>query len=361
MDYHLQDKETEVEGAKNRRNGHNNKKVKSRVGPINVSTPRDRHGTFEPGIVKKWERELSSGMDEVILSLYARGQSVRDVQNQLRELYGVEVSSGVISSVTDRIMPEITQWQQRALEPCYPVVFLDAIHYKVREEGKVQTKAIYTVYGVDVEGIRDVLGLYLMESEGARQWGLILEDLRRRGVEDIYIFCIDGLTGFKDTIETVFPQAQVQRCIIHMVRSSTRLVSHKDIKAVISSLRAIYSSSDIQQAKMALESFKARWDKKYPEISKKWEESWDELMSFMDFSSNIRRLIYTTNPVEALHRNMRKVTKTKGAWSNEKALLKQLYLALKVNKKSWNKKVFNWNVIQRELVMHYGERYEKYI
>lgn len=361
LDYHLQDKESEGEKPKNRRNGHNNKKVDSRVGPIDISTPRDRLGTYNPEMVKKWERELSSGMDEVILSLYARGQSISDVQNQLRELYGVEVSSGVISSVTDRIMPEITQWQQRPLDPCYPVIFLDAIHYKVREEGKVITKAIYTAYGVNVEGDRDVLGLYLMESEGARLWGLILEDLKNRGIEDVYIFCVDGLTGFKDTIETVFPQAQVQRCIVHMVRNSTRLVSHKDIKAVISSLRAIYSSSDIQQAELALESFKAKWDKKYPEISKKWEQSWNELMSFMDFGSNIRRLIYTTNPVEALHRQMRKVTKTKGAWSNEKALIKQLYLALKANKKSWNKKVFNWNSIQRELVMHYGERYEKYI
>lgn len=361
MDHHLGKEKDDENGSKNRRNGHNKKTVDSRVGPIEVGTPRDREGSYDPQMVKKWERELSSGMDEVILSLYARGQSVSDVQNQLRELYGVEVSSGVISSVTDRIMPEITQWQQRPLDPCYPVVFLDAIHYKVREEGKVITKAIYTVYGVTVEGNRDVLGLYLMESEGARQWSLILEDLQNRGVEDVFIFCVDGLTGFRDTIEAVFPQAQVQRCIVHMVRSSTRLVSHKDIKAVSSSLRAIYSASDIQQAEIALESFKAKWDKKYPEISKKWEQSWDELMGFMDFGSNLRRLIYTTNPVEALHRTMRKVTKTKGAWSNEKALIKQLYLSLRVNKKSWNKKVFNWNPIQRELVMHYGERYEKQI
>jgi transposase-like protein len=361
MDHHLDKEKDDENGSTNRRNGHNKKTVDSRVGPIDVSTPRDRDGSYDPQMVKKWERELSSGMDEVILSLYARGQSVNDVQNQLRELYGVEVSSGVISSVTERIMPEITQWQQRPLDPCYPVVFLDAIHYKVREEGKVTTKAIYTVYGVNVEGSRDVLGLYLLESEGARQWSLILEDLQNRGVEDVFIFCIDGLTGFRDTIEAVFPQAQVQRCIVHMVRTSTRLVSHKDIKAVSSSLRTIYSASDIQQAEMALESFKAKWDKKYPEISKKWEESWDELMGFMDFGSNVRRLIYTTNPVEALHRTMRKVTKTKGAWSNEKALIKQLYLSLKVNKKSWNKKVFNWNPIQRELVKHYGERYEKHI
>lgn len=361
MDHHLDKEKDDKNGSTNRRNGHNKKSVDSRVGPIDVSTPRDRDGSYDPQMVKKWERELSSGMDEVILSLYARGQSVNDVQNQLRELYGVEVSSGVISSVTERVMPEITQWQQRPLDPCYPVVFLDAIHYKVREEGKVTTKAIYTVYGVNVEGSRDVLGLYLLESEGARQWSLILEDLQNRGVEDVFIFCIDGLTGFRDTIEAVFPQAQVQRCIVHMVRTSTRLVSHKDIKAVSSSLRTIYSASDIQQAEMALESFKAKWDKKYPEISKKWEESWDELMGFMDFSGNVRRLIYTTNPVEALHRTMRKVTKTKGAWSNEKALIKQLYLSLKVNKKSWNKKVFNWNPIQRELVKHYGERYEKHI
>lgn len=360
MDAHLKEG-LDTRPSANRRNGYNRKKVKSRVGSLDISTPRDRKGTYEPQIVKKWDRELSTGVDDVILSLYAQGQSVRDVQSQLIDLYGVEVSTGVISAVTDRIMPKVTEWQQRALSPCYPIVFLDAIHYKVREEGRVISKAIYTVYGVNVDGERDVLGLYLKESEGARQWGLILEDLKNRGVEDIFIICVDGLTGFKEVIEETFPKAQIQRCIVHMVRSSTKLVSYKYLKAVCRDLRRIYTASDIKQAEMALESFKSKWDQKFPEISKKWEANWDELMGFMNFNTNIRRIIYTTNPVESLHRIMRKITKTKGAWVNEKGLLKQLYLALQKKRKSWNKKAFNWTAIQRELVIHYGERYQQYI
>lgn len=360
MDAHLQ----ENQGAgilDNRRNGHNKKKVKSRIGSLDVSTPRDRSGTYEPKMVQKWDRELSSGVDNIILSLYAQGQSVRDVQSQLRDLYGVDVSTGVISAVTDRIMPEVTDWQQRPLSPCYPIVFLDAIHYKVREEQQVLTKAVYTVYGVNVDGKRDVLGLYLKESEGARQWGFILEDLKHRGVEDIFIISIDGLTGFKEVIEDIFPKAQVQRCIVHMVRNSTRFVSYKYIKNVCRDLRKIYTASDRIQAELALDSFKVKWDKRFPEISKKWESNWDDLMGFMDFEPNLRRLIYTTNPVESIHRIMRKITKTKGAWSNEKGLLKQLYMALNRKKKSWNKTAYNWTTIQRELMIHYGDRYQQYI
>jgi putative transposase len=296
-----------------------------------------------------------------ILGLYARGHSVEDVRSQLMELYGVEVSAGTISRVTDRIFEEITAWQQRPLDPCYSIIYLDAIHYKIRQEGKVSTKAVYTVYGVSANGERDLLGMYLSESEGARFWGMVLEDIKRRGVEEVLFFCVDGLNGFKEVIADVFPKSTVQRCIVHMVRSSTKYVSYKDIKAVCSDLRTIYTSANREQAAISLESFGQKWDSKYKEIRQKWEQNWEELIAFMDFNTHIRRMIYTTNPVESLHRTMRKVTKTKGAWVSENALIKQLYLHIKINEKSWKRKAFHWAQIQRELIDHFGDRYEKYI
>ncbi len=348
-------------GDANRRNGHTNKVVRSPAGPLSIQTPRDRNGTHDPILIKKWERELGTGVDEIILSLYARGHSVEDVRHQLQHLYGLEVSAGVISAVTERVWTEIIEWQQRPLYSCYPIVYLDAIHYKIREAGHVISKAIYTCYGVNAHGQRDILGLYLNETEGARQWGLILEDLKKRGAEDIFFFCVDGLTGFLDVIEHVYPKAIVQRCVVHMIRSSTRFVSDKDIKKLCADLRKIYTAANRQQAEVALEAFGQIWDKKYKEVRPKWEKDWNELMSFMDYGENIRRMIYTTNPVESLHRIMRKITKSKGAWSNDKGLIKQLYLALKYNEKSWNRTAFHWAAIQRELLEKFGDRYEKHL
>jgi putative transposase len=359
MDNFLQ--ESKSDSSDNRRNGHTSKALRSTAGPLSIQTPRDRSGDHEPVIVKKRERELSTGLDEIILSLYARGQSVEDVRFQLHQIYGLEVSAGAISAVTDRVWSEIIEWQQRPLATCYTIIYLDAIHYKVREDGKVISKAIYTVYSVTIDGQRDILGLYLSQTEGARQWGLILEDIKRRGVEDVLFFSVDGLTGFKDVIEQSFPFSALQRCIIHKIRNSTRYVSDKDIKAVCRDLRKIYSASDRDQALIALEAFGEQWNAKYKEIKPSWEADWDDLMVFMDYSENIRRMIYTTNPVEAVHRVMRKVTKTKGAWSNDKGLLKQLYLTLKYNEKSWKRTAFNWRAIQRELMEHFGERYTRYL
>lgn len=354
-------KESHAKGSLNRRNGNTKKTVRSGVGPLAISTPRDRTGEHEPVLVKKWERELATGVDDIILSLYARGQSVEDVRQQLRQLYGIEVSAGVISAVTDRILPEILEWQQRPLASCYPIIYLDAIHYKVREQGHFINKAIYSCYGVDVFGNRDILGLYLNESEGSRQWGLILEDLQRRGVQDVLFFCVDGLTGFKEVIEQVFPLATVQRCVVHLIRSSTRFVSYKDIRAVCADLKKIYTASDIQQAELALEVFGHRWDKKYKEVRLNWEKNWLDVMAFMDYGRHIRKMIYTTNPVEALHRVMRKVTKSKAAWCNDKALIKQLYLVIKYNEKSWNKRAYNWGHIQRELIEQFQDRYAQHL
>lgn len=347
--------------AGNRRNGHTHKEVRSKGGLLQIKTPRDRLGEHEPKLVKKWERELGSGLDEIILSLYARGQSVEDVRYQIKQLYGVEISAGTISAVTEKVWGEVVEWQQRPLQGCYPVVYLDAVVYKVREDGRVSNKAIYSVYGVGPEGEREILGLYLHETEGSRHWGLVLEDLKRRGVEEFFFFCVDGLKGFKEVIQTVYPHSIVQRCVVHMVRSSTRFVSDKDLKALCSDLRKIYTSANREQARAALDCFGEKWDGKYKEVRQKWEECWEELMAFMDYRQEVRRMIYTTNPVEALHRVMRKVTKTKGSWNSDKALLKQLYLTLKYTEKSWKKTAFNWKVIQRELIDQFGERYTRWL
>jgi putative transposase len=323
MDNFMQ--ESKLEDSENRRNGYIPKSLRSTAGPLSIQTPRDRFGDHEPVIVKKRERELTTGLDEIILSL------------------------------------EIIEWQQRPLASCYTIIYLDAIHYKVREEGKVISKAIYTVYAVTVDGGRDILGLYLSEAEGARHWGLILEDLKRRGVEDVLIFSVDGLSGFKEVIEGVFSESALQRCIVHKIRNSIRYVRGRDRRDVCADLRKIYTSSDRIQALVALEAFGEKWGKKYKEIKPSWEADWDELMVFMDYSENIRRMIYTTNPVEAIHRVMRKVTKTKGAWSNDRGLLKQLYLTLKYNQKSWKANASRWIPIQRDLMDYFGQRYIRHL
>ncbi len=348
------------EGYKNRRNGHTHKTVKSDVGPLSISTPRDRSGSYEPQLIGKWQRDLGTGVADQILRLYARGLSNRDIKSELYDLYGLEYGTGSISGVIDRISGEVVSWQNRPLLSFYTVIFLDAIYYKVRVNGKVVKQAVYTVYGIDHEGNRDVLSLSIHPTEGAMQWGRILEDLANRGIEDVLFFCVDGLKGFSEAIEEVFPDAIVQQCIVHKIRSSTRFVSDKDIKAICRDLRTIYTAPGIEDAELALEAFEQKWDVKYPKISKAWREDWAELVSFLDFKQHIRRMIYTTNSVEALHRLMRKVTKSKGAWTNEQSLIKQLYLTLQHNTKSWNRKVFHWSAIQRDLDKHFGERFTQW-
>lgn len=357
LEVHL--KESPSKG--NRKNGKNQKKVRSQAGELSIDAPRDRRGEFKPKIVEKRQRELTSGIDNVILSFYAQGQSIEDIRRQLKMIYGLEISAGAISTITEKVWTDIENWQKRTLSRCYPIVYLDAVHYRVREDGRIVTKAIYTVYGINQNGERDILGLYINHSEGARQWGFILEDLERRGVEDVFIFCVDGLKGFKEVIQDVYPKASVQRCIVHMVRTSVRFVSYKDYKGVCKDLRTIYSSADENQARIALENFENKWNKKYPEIGKKWNENWEELMMFMTFKKHVRRMIYTTNPVEAVHRVMRKTTKAKGAWTSDNALIKQLYLTLMHNEKSWKRNAFNWTAVQRDLLEVYGDRYEQYL
>jgi len=361
MDEFMSEQKANPTKKKNRRNGHLSKTVRSSTGPLSISTPRDRNGDHEPILVGKRERELKTGMDEIILELYASGNSVSDIRRQILRIYGVELSQGLISSITDKVLDEVTRWQQRPLAPCYTIIYLDGVHYRTREDGMSSGRVIYSIYGVDVDGNRDILGLYVFNEEGARNWGLILEDLKKRGVEQVFFFCIDGLKGLKNVIHEVYPKAIVQRCIVHMIRRSTRFVSYNDRKKVCKDLREIYTAVNHQSAEQALIAFKNKWDKVYPEISKNWEEIWDDLVAFLEYGTHIRRMIYTTNPVEAVHRIMRKVTKTKGTWPNDRALLKQLYLTLRNNNQSWKRKAFNWSAIQRELLDKFGDEYSRYL
>lgn len=359
MDHHLSKEQSA--GLKNRRNGYGKKKVKTQVGELDLHPPRDRSGSFEPTIVEKRKKEIKGGLDEVIISLYAKGNSAQDIHRLLREIYGIEYSTSAISLITERILPKLNEWQQRPLKGCYSILYLDGMHFRVKEDGMFIDKCVYSLYAIDVDGERDVLGIYLSDAESASQWGIILEDLKRRGVQDILITCIDGLAGFKQAIEQVYPKAIVQRCIVHKIRNSIRFTSDKDKRPVCKGLKSIYTSATADQAKIALEAFKETWGKQGKRIAELWEKDWDELMAFMNFSQPIRRMIYTTNPVEALHRMIRKVTKSKGAWVNEKALIKQLYLTLMHSEESWKRKAFNHKSVQAELAEKFGERYTKWI
>lgn len=343
-------------GRPNKRNGYTDKTILSQAGPLDIRTPRDRDGSFEPELVAKRERQLSSGLDEQILALYAQGNSVEDVRRLLQQMFSVDISAGKISAITDRILPEIETWRSRRLQRFYPVVYLDAIHFKVRHEGVYATRAFYTVYAVDVQGRRDLLGMYLEQAEGASRWAMVLADLQSRGVEDILVVCTDNLRGFTQAITEAFPGAVVQKCIVHMLRHSLRFVDDRDRKAVVADLRKIYTAATREQARSNLDAFAVTWGQKYGLILREWTAQWDELLAFVDFPPAMRRMIYTTNPVEALHRIMRKLIKGKAAWVSEQALIKQLYLSLMQNRQSWQRKAYGWKAILRDLVERYGER-----
>lgn len=359
MDYHLSKERTH--GVKNRRNGQGKKKVKTEVGELELHPPRDRNGTFKPVIVEKRKKEIKGGLEEIIIALYAKGNSVEDIHRLLHEIYGIDYSTSAISLITERILPKLNEWQQRPINACYAILYLDGMHFRVKQDGVFVDKCVYSVYAIDVEGNRDVLGIYLAGSESASQWGLVLEDLQRRGLQDVLFICIDGLSGFKQSIEQVYPNAIIQRCVVHKIRNSIRFVPDKNRKAICRDLRKVYTSTSKEQARIALDAFRNTWDKQGERIAKLWEKDWDELMAFMDFSNAIRRMIYTTNPVEALHRIIRKVTKSKGAWISERALIKQLYLTLMSSTKSWQRKAFSHKSIQAELADKFGERFTKWL
>jgi transposase-like protein len=354
LEDHLE--EDKARGEVNKRNGKIDKQILTSHGPVKVSTPRDRQGSFEPQIVGKRQRQLHSGLDDQIIALYAQGNSIEDVKRLLLQIYGVEISAGKISQITDQVLPQIQAWRSRGLCSFYPVIYMDAIHFKVRQDGRYKSCAFYTVYSIDWEGNRDLLGLYTMPSEGASKWAIVLQDIKDRGVQDILVVCTDDLQGFSEAIESIYPAAIVQKCIVHQVRSSLKYVDEKDKKVVAKDLGAIYRSKTVAAAKDALEVFEKKWSSKYSYVVKQWRNKWGELMAFMDMPIQMRRMVYTTNPVEAVHRVMRKLVKSKAAWVSERALTKQLYLSLMQNQKSWKRRAYNWTSIQRELMALYPER-----
>lgn len=338
----------------NSRNGTTAKTVKGEFGEIVVETPRDRRGTFEPQILRKHQTRLE-GFDEKILSMYARGMTTRDIQGHLQEMYGVEVSAALISEVTDAVVEEVKAWQSRPLEPVYPILYLDALFVKMRHEGRVENRAVYVAIGVDLEGRKDVLGLWTNASEGAKFWLAVLTELRNRGVKDLFIVCVDGLKGFPQAIESVYPQAQVQSCIVHMVRASLNYVNWKERKRVAADLKPIYRAATAEQAEMALKEFAETWGAKYQAIVKLWRDNWSRVIPFFAFPAEVRKVIYTTNAVESLHMSLRKVIKNRSSFPNEEAALKLLYLALRNVSSKWEI-VQHWKSALNQFEVRWGDR-----
>ena len=357
LDQHLgYDKgETPPEEQCNRRNGRSSKRLRTDQGDIEVEVPRDRDGSFEPQLVKKHQRHFS-GFDDKILSMYARGMSTRDIQAHLQEIYGVDVSPDLVSTVTNAVVDELKAWQSRPLEPVYLVVYLDALVVKIRDKGAVDNKSVYLAVGVLPDGSKDVLGMWLAPTEGAKFWLGILTELRQRGVQDIFVMCADGLTGLPEAVEASFPQAIFQTCIVHMVRASTRFVPWKDRRAVCADLRTIYGAADEEDAKEALAKFETKWDPRYPIISKSWRNRWEEVAPFLRFPPEMRRGIYTTNAIEALNRQLRKVLKTKGALPNDDAALKLLFLAIRNAKKKWGNRNRSWSQALMQFAIYFEDR-----
>ena len=322
-------------GSGNTRNGKSKKTLKGDFGELELEVPRDRQSSFEPQIVAKGQTRFT-GFDQKILALYSRGMTTRDIQAQLQEMYGVEVSPTLISNVTDAVWDEVQAWQGRALENLYPIVYFDALYVKMRDNGQVQNRAVYVALGVNMEGAKEVLGLWTSGNEGAKFWLQVLTDLKSRGVQDIFIACVDGLKGFPEAIETVFPHTQVQLCIVHLVRASLHYVNWKEYKRVAADLRNVYRAATVEQAELELQKFAAQWDSKYSPIAKLWRQHWERVIPFFAFPAEIRKVVYTTNAVESLHMTLRKVIKTRGSFPNEEAARKLLYLALRNVSKKWS-------------------------
>jgi len=340
----------------NSRNGHSSKTLRTSFGDVDVSVPRDRKGEFEPQVLKKNQTSVSQDIEEKILSMYAKGMTTGDIEAHIRDIYGIEISDTTISRITDKILPLAKEWQQRPLEAVYAVVFLDAIHYHVRSEGQIVKKAVYIAIGVDLDGKKDVLGMWVGENESAKFWATVLNGLRNRGVEDIFIACTDNLTGFSAAIEAVFPKTEIQNCIIHQIRNSTKYVSYKDLKALMADLKAVYAAVDEASALESLNVFAQRWGKKYPKISVSWQENWPNLSTYFKYPQEVRRLIYTTNAIEGFNRQLRKVTKSKSVFPTDDSLLKMLYLAMIDITKKWTGRRQDWSMIHAQLAVFFAER-----
>lgn len=343
----------------NRRNGKSNKTIKSLNGNFELNSPRDRAGTFSPKMVKKHQTTLNDELEQKIIALYGLGMSYKDICAHLQDIYGLEVSVGTLSAVTDKIIHTVKEWQARPLESIYPIVWLDAIHYKIREDGKVVNKAVYTILGVNLEGRKEVLGLYISENEGANFWLQVLTDLSNRGVNDILIACIDGLKGFPEAIETIFPLTEVQLCIVHQIRNSLKYVGSKNQKEFMVDLKRVYKASTKDLAESELDTLEDKWNGKYPIVIKSWQNNWERLSQYFKYPQDIRRIIYTTNTIEAVHRQFRKLTKTKGAFPNQNSLLKLLYMGIQNASKKWTMPIQNWSLTISQLAIFFEGRLDK--
>ena len=339
----------------NSRNGYSKKTMHTSYGDMDVDIPRDRNGEYEPQVIKKYQNTITQDMEEKIISMYAKGMTTSDIESHFQELYGIEVSNSTISRITDKVLPLIKEWQERPLEEVYAMVYLDAIHFHVRSEGRIVKKAVYIALGIDMEGKRDVLGMYVGENESAKFWLTVLNGLKNRGVKDILIACIDGLTGFPQAI-AVFPETEIQHCIIHQIRNSTKYVSYKDLKALMADLKRVYTASTEEIARLELDAFAEKWDGKYPTISKSWNENWATLSTYFKYPEEIRKIIYTTNTVEGFNRQLRKVTKSKAVFPNDDSLLKMLYLAAMDITRKWTGRRKDWGKIQAQLMIYFEDR-----
>ena len=349
LESHLQGG-TQDDEQPNRRNGHGTKQLRTSEGTMELSTPRDRSGSFEPEIVKKRQTILADSLEDKIIGMYSLGMSLRDIASHIKEIYDTDISHTVLSEITDRVIPAIRLWQGHALDPIYTIVWLDAMYYKVKDEsGHIVTRCLYNVLGIDLEGRKHLMGMYVSESEGAKFWLGVLTDLQQRGVKDILIACIDNLGGFEEAIGSIFPKTEVQSCIVHQVRNTIKYVASKDAKAVITDIKKVYKAVSKELGEQHLDEFEEKWGKKYPIVIKSWRNNWHKLSTFFKYSADIRRLIYTTNTIEGYHRQIRKVTKTKGAFTNDMALLKLVYLAAQRIMEKWTQPLQNWGLTIQQL------------
>ncbi len=347
-------------GKENYRNGRGKKTVHSHAGEIELEPPRDRLGTFDPQIVKKRQKDIT-GIETKVISMYAKGMSTRDISAHIRDIYGIELSAESVSTITDKVLEKAREWQSRPLDSIYSIIFMDGLVMKMRRDGVVQKITVYVIIGIDLEGGKSCLGLYFAESESARYWLTVMNELKNRGVEDVLIFAVDNLTGISEAIEAVYPAADIQKCIVHQIRNSLKFVPWKQRKEVAADLKRIYTASTEEEGRENLQLFKDKWDGKYPHISRSWETNWAELSSFFKYSKELRKLIYTTNPIESFNRGIRKVTKTRAVFPTEDSLLKLLFLATQEIEKKWTQALRDWGIIYSQLTIYFEERLRKYL
>ena len=340
----------------NRKNGKGSKVIKTSAGSIEINTPRDRLGTFEPEIVKKRETIMAASLEDKIIGLYGLGTSLRDISSHIKETYDTDISAATLSSITDKVIPLVKEWQQRPLESLYCIVWLDAMYYKVKEDGRTQTRCVYNVLGINKDGRKDVLGMYVSQSEGANFWLGVITDLKQRGVEDILIASIDNLKGFDEAIRTIYPYTEIQTCVVHQIRNSIKYIASKDQKAFIADLKPVYRADNESQALTELDALKEKWGKKYPMVIGSWENNWPKLSTYFKYPAGIRKLIYTTNTIEGYHRQIRKVTKNKGVFTSDMALLKLIYLATVRIQQKWNMPLANWAICASQLKIIFADR-----